>query len=357
MSRILIAVCLLTTSLLAADYGKVTIEKVADGVYLFKTSGYGDVGLSGNSVAIFTDEGVALFDTTGLPSTGKVIVDEVRRLTDKPVRYVINSHWHWDHWGGNQVFKAAFPEVQIVSHAKTREMIATDAAEWNREYMGKLIPQHLTEVEQALAAEKAKPTKPGRDERLAALLAADKDFYEQKRTLTTTLPNAVFNDTMTLFVGGREIDLYHARAITPGDTYVFLPKERILITGDILVHPIPFAIGGTYPASWTATLRKLIALNPAIVVPGHGDVEPNLDFLKANSKLFERILADVKAARMQGMTYEQTRAALEKNAGDYAAMVGVKGDALDNFKDTFFMNFVRNAYEELERPLDDKPLH
>src|SRR3954451_7932715 len=102
----------------ADEYGKVNIEKVAPDVYLFSTTGYGDVGLGGNCIAVISNDGVLVFDTSGTPSTAQVILGELRKLTDQPVRYVINSHWHWDHWGGNQVYKAAFPNVQIISHEK-----------------------------------------------------------------------------------------------------------------------------------------------------------------------------------------------------------------------------------------------
>ena len=90
-----------TAGVSGVDYGRVTVANVAAGVYLFTTVPYGDVGFGGNSVAIITDDGVVMFDTSGTPSSGEAIHAEVRKLTDKPVIYVINSHWHWDHWGGN----------------------------------------------------------------------------------------------------------------------------------------------------------------------------------------------------------------------------------------------------------------
>lgn len=121
--QILICLCALAGIGLGADYGKVTMSQVATGVYLFTTSPYGDVGFGGNSVAILTDEGVVMFDTSGTPASGQAILSEVRKLTNKPMLYVINSHWHWDHWGGNQVFKAAFPHAQFLSHDKNRDLM------------------------------------------------------------------------------------------------------------------------------------------------------------------------------------------------------------------------------------------
>jgi len=89
-------------------------HKVSEGMYLFTATSYGDVGMCGNSIAILTEEGVLVFDSAALPETASIILKEIRRLTRNPVRYLINSHWHWDHWGGNQVFKAAFPDIHAI---------------------------------------------------------------------------------------------------------------------------------------------------------------------------------------------------------------------------------------------------
>jgi cyclase len=94
----LLCLSLLSCFCVAADFGKVTGQKVAEGVYLFTTTPYGDAGLSGNSVAILSNEEVLVFDSNGTPETAATVLAEIHKLTDKPVRYLVNSHWHWDHW-------------------------------------------------------------------------------------------------------------------------------------------------------------------------------------------------------------------------------------------------------------------
>ena len=88
---------------------------VANGVYLFTTPGYGDVGLDGNSVVIVSTHGVLVFDSNGTPAAAAAVLAEIRKLTNQPVRYVVNSHWHWDHWYGTQVYKEAFPDLRVVA--------------------------------------------------------------------------------------------------------------------------------------------------------------------------------------------------------------------------------------------------
>ena len=149
--------------------------------------------------------------------------------------------------------------------------------------------------------------------------------------------------------------MLHARAITPGDTYVYLPKEQILITGDILVSPVPFAGGGSYPQEWIQTLQKLNALHVDIIIPGHGDAEGNKTYLRQNLKLFQHVLADVKDAKAKGFTLEQTKAALTANAAAYAADLALPDRLLSAFKGYFLEVFVNRAYHELEKPLGDSP--
>ncbi|HEY7288858.1 MAG TPA: MBL fold metallo-hydrolase [Vicinamibacterales bacterium] len=78
--------------------------ELAPGIFLFTTPGYGDVGLDGNSVVVLSNDGVLVFDSNGTPAASAAILTEIRRLTEQPVRYVVNSHWHWDHWYGTETY-------------------------------------------------------------------------------------------------------------------------------------------------------------------------------------------------------------------------------------------------------------
>jgi cyclase len=170
------------------------------------------------------------------------------------------------------------------------------------------------------------------------------------------LPNVTFSGALTLHMGGREIRVLHARAITPGDTYIFLPGEKILITGDIMLDPYPYAIGGTYPAEWLSTLQQFAALKPAWTVPGHGQAQEGDQFIARNIRLFEDVMAKVKDAKAKGMTADQTAVALGKQSADFAAMVGVKEAAgVEAFKSYFLDVFIKRTYRERNGPLGDLP--
>lgn len=340
---------------LAAESGKVTSAEIAKGVYLFQTAPYGDAGFGGNSVVILTEEGVVVFDTSGTPANGKAILDGIRQLTDKPVLYVINSHWHWDHWGGNQVFKAAFPNVQFLSHEKNLDQMMHVAIPWNAPGLERDLPGYIGQLKEKLKGMEARHASEQDVVRLQTLLAADEDFLNHKRSVTYTFPNATFSDEVTLHLGGREIQVLHARAITPGDTYIYLPQEKLLVTGDILVYPVPFAVGGSFPEEWIDALKRLDAMDINIIVPGHGDAENDQTYLHQNLALFLHVLGDVKDAKAKGLTLDQIQKQMASNASRYAADLALPDGRIEDFLNYFLTVFVRRSYYELQGSLGDTP--
>src|SRR5262245_13335217 len=146
---------LFSTLLAGAEYVRPaprTVE-VAKGVYLFISKPYGDVGLDGNSVAILSDDGVLVFDANGTPAASALVLAEIRKLTAKPVRYVVYSHWHWDHWYGAETYTKAFPDVKVVAHEKSREMMAGPAIEFNRPGLESQLPGYIAALEKRAQAD------------------------------------------------------------------------------------------------------------------------------------------------------------------------------------------------------------
>lgn len=346
----------LAFSLFADDHAaRLTMQKVGDGVYLFMSSRHGDLGFVGNSVAILSDEGVLVFDAGCVPSDSAAILAEIRKLTDKPVRYLVNSHWHWDHWQGNQTYQAAFPGLQIISQENTRILMRDVSVPRTRRDL-KDLPPYIASLEKDLAAKQVAHAPEADLNDLQQLLQADKTFLMQKQSVQFTYPNFTYSESAAIWLGGREVRLFHAQAITSGDTYLYLPKEKILVTGDILVRPIPFAVGGTFPSDWIATLRRLIALNPEVVVPGHGEPQGAKQALEQSLRLFDRAIQEVRDAKTQGLSEEQTVQAIGKKEADLAAIIGINDPKLlPAFKPYFLDVFLRRAYQELDHPLSDLP--
>jgi cyclase len=340
----------------AAEYGRVTGRKVAEGIYLYTTSPYGDVGMCGNSVAILTEDGVLVFDSGAIPETASTILSEIRKHTRQPVRYLINSHWHWDHWGGNQVFKSAFPGLEIITHEKTREQMLDVEPRWNDEGLHVQLPQYLGVLEKRLAAARAGAAPPEEIKSQIEILRADRNFLDQKKSLRKTVPGVTFSDAMTIRLGSREIRILQARGITIGDTYVYLPKEKILITGDLMLNPFPYAVGGSYPADWLKTLEEFNSWSPAIIIPGHGLPRNDPGFLQGSIALFREIIRQVKDAKARGLTQIQTQDSIRARAAQLSGLVGIVDPRTVAAFPAYFLDvFVARSFEEQDHPLSDLP--
>ena len=233
-----------------------------------------------------------VFDSNGTPAAAEAVLAEIRRLTDKPVNYLVNSHWHWDHWYGSEVYVRAFPDIRVISQTSTRAMMEGPALAFNRPGLETQLPGYLASLEKKVdAAEHATPP-PADLAQLKARLAADRFFLEQKKAVHHVYPNMTFADRLTLHMGDREIQVLHYdRAVTPGDAFLYLPKEKVLITGDLLVNPVSFALG-CYPTGWLRTLERMDALDASVIVPGHGEPLHDKTLLRANMAVMRELLRE-----------------------------------------------------------------
>lgn len=185
-------------------------------------------------------------------------------------------------------------------------------------------------------------------------IAAHRWFLEQKRGVQHTFPDVTFTDELTIHLGDREIQVRHReRAVTPGDAFLYLPKERILVTGDLLVNPISFALS-VYPSGWVKTLEWMDALNAAVIVPGHGDVLKDEALLHATLDIFRRLIAHGRDAKARGLSafaasdgvYPLLREPMVVLTGDDPARNGA-------FRAQLVEWFMHRVYDELAGPLSD----
>lgn len=287
------------------------VQKLAEGVYAVVRKEPAGFMVDANNVLIINDDDVVVVDSNGAPSITKEVVAALRKLTSKPVKYVINTHWHDDHIRGNQVYREAFPGVEFIGHPTMREYLPAQGA-INRKQFLEGAPQFLEVLKSALAKNKSltgadlspeERISHTSDVRLAELVLSE------GASAQTILPTITVTDRLTLSRGDRVIDVAHLGAgHTAADIVVHLPKERILITGDLVVWPIPL-VGDpqSHIGEWSATLDKLVALNPSIIVPGHGPVLHEVSHLRTLAAMFASISGQTKAAVSRGETLEQTR--------------------------------------------------
>lgn len=330
-----------------------TRTEVASGVYLYQTAPYG-IGLDGNSIVVIGDDAVLVFDTNGTPAAAEAVIADIRTLTSKPVRYVVNSHWHWDHWYGTQAYMAAFPGVEVIAHERSKAMMAGPAIAFNRPGMEEQIPGYIQNLDERIA--RAEQTMPPPDNlpRLRQALAEARYFFDQKSSVRHVIPTATFTDMRTIDLGGRIVEVrHHDRAATPGDAFLYLPAEGILVTGDLLVNPVTFALS-SYPTTWVKTLEHLDALGAAIIVPGHGEPLRDERLLHATLETFRILLREGKSLEAQGVDVDAARAQIMPLlTGPMQVITGGDANTAAAFEVQLVDWFLHRVYEELDGPLSD----
>jgi cyclase len=287
------------------------VQKIAEGVYAVVRKDLPGLMVDANSVFIINDDDVVVVDTNGAPSTTREVLAALRRLTSKPVRYVINTHWHDDHIIGDPVYQEAFPGVEFIAHARMREYLPGQGAV-NRKNFLQGAPSALQSLKESLAKNRSITGAPlsaeeresyASDIRLAELALAEAPGTR------LTLPTITLEERLTLHRGDRVIDIRHlGSGHTGGDIVVHLPREGIVITGDLVVWPVPL-VGSeqSHIGDWSATLEKLRALKPSVIVPGHGPVMRDDSYLKLMASLFASVKQQTEAAVARGETLEQAR--------------------------------------------------
>jgi len=256
-------------------------NKVREGIY--HAVGTGNLAVVGNSSFIVNDDDVIVIDDHVSPAAAWVLLDEIREVTKKPVTTVINTHFHFDHAHGNQIFDR---NVTIIGHEYTRQMLLGNPLEMPL-YKGYVtgLPGQLDTLKKRLAAE----TDPAKQAALRVQIAANQSNQKAQAELRPTPPNVTLTDRMTLYRGSREIQIrYLGRGHTAGDVVVFLPKEKVVMTGDFLTAGLS-NMSDSYPDDWVKSLDELKKLDFDVVLPGHGEAFTD----KAKIGYFQDYMRDV----------------------------------------------------------------
>lgn len=252
------------------------IERVADGVWLIAQPQPFHIQPIGNVVVIEQDDGLVLVDAGGSPGAGRRIVELVRSVSDKPVKAVAITHWHGDHALGLSAVAQAWPRAEVIatdttaSHLRGRSMQAYPKGAPDTALQA-AFDRRLDGLGDFLHDTLARPELSAADRRgFEASQRLLNQYRIDTRDLYLVLPTRTFGERLLLDDPRRPVELRHpGRANTDGDLVAWLPKQRVLATGDLLVAPIPFGFNA-YPADWLRSLQSLKAMRPAVWIPGHG---------------------------------------------------------------------------------------
>ena len=327
------------------------VTTIADGVYLIRhpnASGW----VHGNTTVIVGEREVLVVDSCFTSVRAREDIAEIKRRTTLPVRYLVNSHWHQDHTSGNADYAEAYPGIAIVAHTATARMLAntspTLASDINRDGM-----PFKKSIEDRLASGTASNGEPLTDAQRATLTRQLTDVtavLEQARVYRQQMPTLTLDRQIAVDLGGRRVEITHVgRGNTSGDVVVYLPTERVLVTGDLIVSPIPFTFDG-YPTEWVETLKTLRGWPAAAIVPGHGDVMRDHQYLDQVITLMQTVIdqVDGQLRRNTESTLEEVRKAVNL-AAMKTVFAGDDANRAANFDATINERLVTIVYYELKQ--------
>jgi cyclase len=315
-----VALLVLLSSSLSAQQWKddgATMEKVADGVYAIIHEDATDAWPHSNTGVIVGEQEVLVIDSTYLPSRARADIELIRKVTTKPVRYLVMTHWHFDHNNGNQVYRDTFPGISIVSERYTRDYIDLNSTWWPKmsnaadSERRASLARLETELSTGRDADGKEITAERRKE-LPKYIAQRKGELAELASMQVVPPNVLFDGTMTLMLGNRRVELRDVgKANSPHDVTIYLPQERVLFTGDILVQaPTPY-VGSSWPVPWIEVLREMESVPVNAIVPGHGPVMKDHSYTRLVRSLLKAATTKVAGMARQGMTLAQIQAAID----------------------------------------------
>jgi cyclase len=289
---------LLFASPVTAEQTPRKVTKLSDGVYAIEHLGHRQDGLfSGNTTVIIGTRQVFVVDSAYLPSVTRDDIAQIRQWTDKPVSFLLNTHFHNDHNLGNSLYMEAYPSLTIIAHAETKRNMdlfgpgSANRAEAANTRLQRMLDQGQGPDGKPLSAEEKAYARKILDERLP-WAAELKTARFQSATLT-------FEHDFSVDLGDREVQVkFLGKGNTGGDAVVYLPKERIAVVGDLLGYPIPMANDG-YPTEWIQTLQNLGQLDADKIVPGHGPVLYDKTYVFLFRDLLKSAVDQMNAKLMQ----------------------------------------------------------
>ncbi len=281
-----------------------TFEEVAPGVYFVQ--GTGEVTVGSNSLVVVNDDDVLVVDSHITPDAARELVVAIAGITDKPIKTLVNTHYHFDHANGNQVFGDG---IEIIGHEYTRQKLMTDVLS-EPTYVLQASPEALRPRLEEMEAELAKTEGDARTD-LEKRIAVMRRHISAQSEIVLTPPERTFTDSLTLQKGSRTIELHFlGRGHTAGDVVVYLPAEKVLYTGDLFYDGAPYLVDG-FPLEFIDTLEKLKAFDADMILGGHGGITRDKSRIDARQEYLRDFWAQAKASHDAGLSPAEALAKLD----------------------------------------------
>ncbi len=297
---LVIAVLALTSRALPAADELFDLKPVVPGVYAALAKPVYKINC--NAAVIVLDDGVLVVDTHPKPSAAPGLIQQIKTVTDKPVKYVVNTHFHWDHFQGNQAYPSAWPSgLEIVSSTATRESIeARGIPRVKRQILD--VPGEIDGLKAALA----KTTDAAKKTEIQGNIREAESYLAELKGMQVALPGLTFDRSLVIHGKSRTVELlWLGRAHTDGDVFVYLPNEKFIATGDTLHGWTPF-MNDAYPSDWIRTLEAAEKLDFDYALGGHGGVMRGKSQFQMWEQYFRDLMSETTSAYTAGASMAET---------------------------------------------------
>ncbi len=316
--------------------------KVAEGVWLLHRPVATDAPFEGNTVVFEQSDGFVVVDAGGAPVAGEHLVRHIRALGPKRVKFLVYTHYHGDHNLGAGALLKAWPDLQILSTEQTRRNMTGSSMAYIKTYAASYagmvdFGRKRLEDPSVPASEK---------EGWARFVAVGPSMVEGYQALKAYPATLTFTQDLVLQDPGMPLELrFLGRGNTDGDAVVWAPGPKVLVTGDLVVHPIPYA-SACFLGEWIEVLKRLQGYDFRFLVPGHGEVQTDAVYLERLRWVLGEIRARVAPLVKEGLGLEEVRKRLDLVDLRRAFVKDEDGWGRFVFNAVFLGDLVKNAFQE-----------
>jgi glyoxylase-like metal-dependent hydrolase (beta-lactamase superfamily II) len=277
------------------------VKKIAEGVFMAVAKP--QTLINSNAVIFENARDLLIMDSHSKPSAVVALVSQLRRrVTEKPVKYIVSSHFHWDHSQGLPAYRRMAPHAEIISTETTRKLISEQTVPRLKASFEQLKISADDYKKKAAAAtssqEKAAWEKMRRE---------TGDYLREMQTFTPELPNLTLTADLTIHDRNHDLHLaFRGRGHTAGDVVAFCPQKKVIATGDLLHGFFPF-IGDGFPLDWPRTLLQVAEFDFTQIAGGHGDLSPRQRVYQMGNYI-EEVTERVAQGKRAGKSQQQMEA-------------------------------------------------
>jgi cyclase len=327
-------------------------EEVARGVFVFPSLNTTQNLVDGNSTYIIGSRAVLVVDAPS-PRLTREHLAWLRRRTKLPVTYLVQTHWHPDHTRGTATLKDTFPSMAILASEFTRRIGGRKIPPFARSFRGDFGDTVLVRYTRQATSGRDDQGKPlsqldvDRAKWTVAYVTRELPDYKQERYVP---PTETVESERRIDLGNRTVVIRRYPGHTPGDLVVLVPDAGVVITGDLVVHPVPYGTDETVFRQWSQSLAALERV-PGIetIVPGHGEVLHSWSYVHLEREAVDSLVAQANAAVLEGLSYDKARARLDMSRFRelFAGSDANRQWAFDNY----FLGY-RRAFDEANGLVD-----